>query len=180
MKKTLRSLTLLLETLLPIFAMGQVDTGFPAFGTFSKAGEGIDTVNLSNLNVHLSLPLRSLGAGGMRAAVSMEMDSSSSYVGAGIYYAPGLEFVLTTTTGAFAQVLAQADCNQSAGARLRGVVDERHTYHDTPAINIQCGSAVSSLPGSDGWSIQGSVDSNGRLSTTSTDASGNVYVGNIT
>ena len=77
MKKTLCSLTLLMATLLPVFAFAQITTGFPPYGTFAGTGGGIDTIDLSSLNIHLAVPLRSLGAGGAQSQAAPDLFSSS-------------------------------------------------------------------------------------------------------
>src|SRR6266478_6150445 len=74
-KTLLAVVTLLLASL----AFGQdTGTGTPAFNAFSHAGGGIDTINLGNLNVHMDVPLRSLGAYGPRASATLEADSVST------------------------------------------------------------------------------------------------------
>src|ERR1700732_4372356 len=105
MRKTLRFSTLLLATLLPTLAMGQANTGFPQHGTFSNAGGGIDTIDLSSLNIHLSVPLRSLSPGGMSASLSLEIDSSSVMASGTNYYEMGFGFLLNPSSSASVGIL---------------------------------------------------------------------------
>src|ERR1700674_4967645 len=54
---------------LPALPVAQdTGTGPPGFNSFSNAGGAIDTINLGNLNVHLDIPMRSLGAYGPKMA----------------------------------------------------------------------------------------------------------------
>jgi hypothetical protein len=59
---------------LTAFAIAQ-NTGVPPFNSFSSVGGGIDTINLGNLNVHMEIPLHSLGAYGPTASAGLVLDS---------------------------------------------------------------------------------------------------------
>lgn len=52
----------------------QVATGLPQFGTFDS--DQLVTINLSNLNIHLAIPLVSSSARGLKIAPPLVMDSS--------------------------------------------------------------------------------------------------------
>src|SRR5438552_3050093 len=72
--------------LLPCLLMVSVpslaqNTGLSPFNQFSNTGGGIDTINLGNLNVHMEIPLRSLGAYGPTASASLVMDSMVTVAG---------------------------------------------------------------------------------------------------
>src|SRR5450631_3048942 len=58
--------------LLPRFLVAQVSIGTPAFGSF---GGGPDVVNLGNLNVHLTVPIRSKAGRGSPFSYSLTFDN---------------------------------------------------------------------------------------------------------
>ena len=129
-------------------------TGTPAFNSFSHAGGGIDTINLGNLNVHIEIPMRSLGAYGPTASATLVMDSlltrtNGPQVGS---------FVLQSSARNLVQnVTSVGDCSSNT-ATARGVLDWHGTYHDTPLLTTHNCVGGASGPGPDGWSVVSGTD----------------------
>lgn len=80
------SLFVVIATAPPV--LGQVATGVYPFGTFDTPG--IDTINVGNLNVHLSIPVLSKTGRGLPFNASLTYDSS-------IYYPVGVSGSQTWT-----------------------------------------------------------------------------------
>jgi hypothetical protein len=75
MHKLLRLIAYTLICLVaPLAAMAQVATGTYAYGTFDNLG--FDTINVGNLNVHLSIPVLNKAGRGMPFYYDMSYDSS--------------------------------------------------------------------------------------------------------
>ncbi len=66
-------------SLTAVMAFAQVDTGTPANTT--SENDGRVTINLSNLNIHVDIPLRSSNARNLFAKVTMSTDSSIQKLG---------------------------------------------------------------------------------------------------
>jgi len=176
--KTLKILGLMLICLIGAqFVSAQANTGFPQHGTFSNAGGGIDTIDLSSLNVHLSLPLRSLSAGDMPAVAKLVVDNSAIPISSPFHYQwnPGLQINPNT--------IAYLGNNSPSGWKcvngpftVSGVVDSNNTFHSTPPLTVACGNSGTTTPGTDGWSLEGTLSTTGVWTTlTGTDPAGNVY-----
>src|SRR5260370_1265388 len=134
--KRLLSLVFLL-TILLVTSVGFAQdpgTGTPAFDSFSHAGGGIDTINLGNLNVHMEIPLRSLGAYGPKAYANLEMDSYGfSSTPNGII--SSLPFTLNSNSSVHALRSVHRLGRTCADYEWRtpgGVMDGRNTYHPAP------------------------------------------------
>src|SRR5258707_8393092 len=159
--KRLLSLVVLLCLLTASLSLAQ-NTGLPPFNSFSNAGGGIDTINLGNLNVHLSIPMRSLGAYGPQARTALVMDSLVYITSPpSLIWSPA-PFSISNSTisqGAASAYFTGSGC--SGVWTAQNARDQEGTMHPTaPLVLNGCNAKGSTVPGADGWTIVGTTDSN--------------------
>jgi RHS repeat-associated protein len=166
-------------------AHAQLPLGTPVFNQFSHSGDGGGEVNVSNLDIHIEIPLRSLGAYGPPASAKLVMDTglpTQESLNDSLEYVPNPTtphgFTLETSVSdlvyiAVATDLASAPSNCPSGTfwvsfGAQGVLDRSGTYHPTSTISpTECNQFVQSGPGSDGWAI--AAEETGGIS-------GNIYL----
>jgi RHS repeat-associated protein len=192
MKKSLSLFTLLFTVFVSLPSLGQVDTGFPTLGSFSNAGSGPGSIDLANLNIHFSIPIRSLHAGGLNTAVSVEMDSSAIWCTGPTLPVPACPagstqwptflvspMVVSTNDFVYVPETVAPAHNCPGGFNFwtaQGTVLDPHgTYHKTGPLTVFCGNTGTSTPGPDGWSIKAKVDTQGFVTKTGIDSSGIEY-----
>jgi len=138
----------------------QTTQGIPPFSLDSNAGGGIDTINLGNLGMLLTIPINSNGVYGPKSSATLKMESgfplilSDSTLEIGYYGgftlqspAAGPAYYWTGPTG----------CTGGAS----GVIDATGAYHNTATISLNCSTLTVSAPGRDGWQIAGIGTSGG-------------------
>jgi RHS repeat-associated protein len=159
------------------------NTGFPPFNDFSKAGGGIDTINLANLNVHLEVPIRSLGAYGPKASVGLVLDTLTTvFTGASVFIPPNPFGVQASTQVSVQNVVRRGNTCATYSSSAQGVLDSHNTYHPTPQLVLSgCRTSGGTTPGADGWSIVGSTGDAGEPNLYAVAPSGdNTWMGRFT
>src|ERR1700730_5466700 len=156
-------------------------TGTPAFNSFSHARGGIDVINLGNLNVHLDIPMQSLGAYGPEASTKLVMDSLIIMT-SGAFSSPYPPLTVSDSTFvAFRTGRSGTSCADYESTTT-GVFDQRNTYHTTTTLYLDgCNHAFSvTAPGADGWAIGGTTGATGRATLYAIAPNGDVYGNGIT
>ena len=154
----------------------QVDLpGMPAFGTYEPGS--VETINLGNVNIHLTIPLRQLHARNLDVGASLSFDNTIFWTGYfGPVNTPPLNFIFQSSNTVFIGNPDIGACGfPYTSWSLQGVTDSTHTTHDTAKLWLACQSSGSTPPGADGWSISGNVDANGNLTATAIDPHGVAY-----
>src|SRR5229473_4711527 len=80
-------------------ANNSLTQGVPPFSLQTQAGGGIDSINMGNLDVHLTVPLNALGAYGPKAATALVMDS--------MFFTPWIQSWPGTPQGSWSQHYSQ-------------------------------------------------------------------------
>jgi hypothetical protein len=122
-----------------------LNQGPPTIGLTSNAGGGIDTINLANLDINLSIPLNSLGAYGPKATASLVMNSGFFLV----YDWLGLNTQLRYSQPApfhvqmpgnymyyWGDLLGSGGCSKWSGVYALGVISPDGGYHPTPQASV--------------------------------------------
>jgi RHS repeat-associated protein len=124
--------------------------GMPPFSLVSNAGGGIDSINLGNLGILLTIPINSNGIYGPKSSAALMMESGFPLVLSGSKLLIGnyQPFHLQTPIASPAS-FSSGICSGSA----QGVIDATGAYHQTPWITLSCNATSFSAPGSDGWQI---------------------------
>ena len=131
---------------------------FPPYSLISHDGGGIDSINLGDLSVILSVPINSNGAYGKKLSANLQMASGFPLVLSGGIVQIGHYSVLQPQSPADypASVSRNAVRNCVGSESAQGVVDHTGAFHWTPAVQVSSGQNVMSAPGRNGWQI-GSV-----------------------
>ena len=152
--------------------------GIPPFSLISHDGGGIDSINLGNLNVLLSIPVNGNGVYGPKVSTALEMESAFRLVlynnGPQVIIGPSLPYNPLLPAQAFnllapvAQpAYAEFHNNNQCTVVANSVLDATGAFHKTPGITSTETNVVST-PGRDGWQLAAVWESTGRpaLSTT--------------
>lgn len=161
-------------------ALGQSITGFQPFGTFQN--QGPDSVNLADLNVHLSIPIVSKKGIGLPFTASIEYDSSlyAQWSGASANMTH-----LAVTAGGWVNATQVGSCGTNGNGKYSasGYYDADQTYHPflAPVVFGNGGTCVASkttttVDGS-GITVNLSADVNDGITLTATYPSGVVASG---
>jgi len=140
--------------------------GIPPFSLISHAGGGIDSINLGDLGILLTIPINSNGPYGPKSSATLTMESgfpliqsgSSILIGAyNPFHLQGLWYVPANYSGSGFE---GTGCNYL----LDGAIDPSGAYHQTPVLHVTtCGTLSVSAVGNDGWQIACCVDGTGKF-----------------
>jgi hypothetical protein len=140
-----------------------LNQGPPTIGLTSSAGGGIDTINLANLDINLTIPLNSLGAYGPKATSSLVMNSGFFIVfnwllPFGLTYSQPQPFHVQmpgTYMYNWTELSGSGGCGKWVGVTMLGVISPDGGYHPTPSASVDgCNTTSYSGTGPDGWSIE--------------------------
>jgi RHS repeat-associated protein len=140
--------------------------GIPPFSLISHAGGGLDSINLGNLGILLSIPINSNGPYGPKSSATLLMESGFPLIKSGSSilmgtYVPfqlqGLSYLPAHYSGSG---FLGTGCNYSAN----GAMDASRAYHQTPGLTLTtCGTLSVSGIGHDGWQIACCADGTGHF-----------------
>jgi RHS repeat-associated protein len=140
--------------------------GIPPFSLISHAGGGIDSINLGDLSLLLSIPINSNGPYGPKSSATLLMESGFPVILVGEQllignYSPfllqGLSYVPAHYSGSG---FNGTGCDYT----LTGAMDPSGAFHHTPTLTLTtCGTLSVSGIGDDGWQIACCVDGTGKF-----------------
>jgi RHS repeat-associated protein len=129
--------------------------GAPPFSLQSNAGGGIDSINLGNLDILLSIPINSNGVYGPQSSATMRMESGFPLVkfsgqvmiGAG---GENLFSLHAPVASPYSLWVGPSGCTGG----FSNAVDSTGAFHDVPAVQMSaCNTLYVSQPGRDGWQV---------------------------
>jgi RHS repeat-associated protein len=141
--------------------------GIPPFSLISHAGGGIDSINLGDLSILLSIPINSNGPYGPKSSGTLMMESGFPLIqsGSSILIGNYTPFHLQSLS----YLPAHFNFNFSSGVcTLNGAIDPTGAYHQTPTLaSPTCDPGYYSLSvsgiGQDGWQIACCADGTGNF-----------------
>ena len=134
-------------SLTAVMAFAQVDTGTPANTT--SENDGRVTINLSNLNIHVDIPLRSSNARNLFAKVTMSTDSSIQKLGTTLSHSNVLSVSNNLTTTQLSPDPYGPDgppCGYTFAYVVLGVKDSFNTLHKFPSSIIVAAGLTCGIP----------------------------------
>jgi YD repeat-containing protein len=164
--------------------VSQVPTGVPEFGTYDA--DGVATINLAYLHVHLEIPLRSSTARNLPFPIFLTLESSVQLSGSNLsltFTAPAWSISSSIAQRVNTGGLTQTTCNGQRANQwtIAGMTDGHGTFHDLGANAFSVSQNACPNPSSgngttdDGWQIYASVSSAGKLSGGAVDIQGRSY-----
>jgi hypothetical protein len=157
-------------------------TGFPRFGTFAQGN--IDSINLSNLNVHFQLPVFAKKGRGVDFTANLIHDNSVLHIidtpPMWNYYFPDW-YLETPGGGRFKATWSHQNCNGRTGSTVYtnfAYMDAQHTVHsfgDYLEIDPKgiCFASSGTSESQDGWFLS-ITSANNNIVPVVTDPNGNV------
>jgi RHS repeat-associated protein len=180
MYATLRRFAFAFVLLFPAsMVIGQVATGIYTSGTFDS--QGFDTINVGNLNVHLSMPILNKAGRGMPFSYNLSYDSSvwtPVGVGGASYWVPvtdwGWQGISNAAMGYVTGNVNQTSCTWLGPYGPPGPVGHTNVYsgmvyHDSFGVAHSFGGSISVLSSD---TCQGYPNTSGSIGPYASDGSG--------